>query len=520
MEDKEIIEAEIIEDTVISDDEAKAVFELEKKYLESYVKNRDKMELKEWLVTEMKQDLPERKEMEVEEMAGEIIETIKRNDESIESLRKSSKRGTPNEFWFRDKIAESMSAVETNSMGNYLQEIELSIAKANESLLNEITTKAGEISLNPNLDGFIAEQKLAHTFNINAALEGSKYRAEALTPEIYGKNSVDIVIKNEMGEIVNRYQAKFGKTAEETIKYIKNGNYNNQRLLVPAEQVDAVQKAFPNKSVSSYVGGSDKVVIKGEGFTKADVKGYQNDVQNGKIENVKHSWDEYSLKNLTKSIGIKACNSALLSAGITTGFMIIESKIKGKDIDKDEIIEMSLKTGADTGIKAALAGALKAGAEKGVISIIPKGTPVGAIAAIATTAVENVKIMGKMANGELSLKQGIDKMVEVTTAVAAGTIAAGYAAGTGAAICATAGALLGPVGAVAGAVVGGITAGTVAYMAGSAGGAAVGKVVNTVKDAAISTAKKAVETVKSVGSAIKSGVSSFCSGVASFFGWR
>ena len=90
MEDKEIIEAEIIEDTVISDDEAKAVFELEKKYLESYVKNRDKMELKEWLVTEMKQDLPERKEMEVEEMAGEIIETIKRNDESIESLRKAS----------------------------------------------------------------------------------------------------------------------------------------------------------------------------------------------------------------------------------------------------------------------------------------------------------------------------------------------------------------------------------------------------------------------------------------------
>ena len=53
-----------------------------------------------------------------------------------------------------------------------------------------------------------------------------------------------------------------------------------------------------------------------------------------------------------------------------------------------------------------MAGALKAGAEKGVISIIPKGTPVGAIAAIATTAVENVKIMGKMANGELSLKQG------------------------------------------------------------------------------------------------------------------
>ena len=107
MEDKEIIEAEIIEDAVITDKEAKAVFELEKKYLESYVKNRDKMELKEWLVTEMKQDLPEREVIEVEEMAVEIIETIKRNDESIESLRKAKERGMSNEQWFNKKIKES-----------------------------------------------------------------------------------------------------------------------------------------------------------------------------------------------------------------------------------------------------------------------------------------------------------------------------------------------------------------------------------------------------------------------------
>lgn len=511
MEDKEIIEAEIIEDAVITDEEAKAVFELEKKYLESYVKNRDKMELKEWLVTEMKQDLPEREVIEVEEMAVEIIETIKRNEINIESIRKSSKRGTPNEEWLSKKIRESISTVEVNKMGKYLQEVEFSIAKANESLLNEITTKAGEISQNPNLDGFIAEQKLANTFNINSVLEGGKYRAEALTPEVYSKNSVDIVIKNEMGEIVNRYQAKFGKTAEETIQYIKNGNYGNQRLVVPQEQVEAVQKAFPNKSVSSYIGATEKVAVKGEEFTKGDVKGYQKDVQSGNIENIQHSWDDYSLKKLSKSIGIKAANSALLSAGITTGFKIIESKLNGKDIDKDEVVELAIKSGMDTGVKSAIAGALKAGAEKGLIRIIPKGTPVGTIAAIATTAVENVKIMGKMANGELSLKQGIDKMVEVTTAVAAGTIAAGYVAGTGAAIGATAGAFLGPVGAVAGAVVGGLTAGTVAYMAGSEVGTAAGKVVNKVKDAVVSTAKKAVETVKSTYNSLKSGVNSFVS---------
>ncbi len=50
--------------------------------------------------------------------------------------------------------------------------------------------------MNPNLDGFIAEQELVNSFNNSAVLEGSKYRAEALTPDVYGKNSFDIVIKD------------------------------------------------------------------------------------------------------------------------------------------------------------------------------------------------------------------------------------------------------------------------------------------------------------------------------------
>ena len=42
--------------------------------------------------------------------------------------------------------------------------------------------------------------------------------------------------------------------------------------------------------------------------------------------------------------------------------------------------------------------------------MIPKGTPAGTIANIAHVAVENVKIAGKMATGELTVKEGLEKM--------------------------------------------------------------------------------------------------------------
>lgn len=36
--------------------------------------------------------------------------------------------------------------------------------------------------------------------------------------QVYGKNLVDVVVKDSAGKIVDRYQAKYGKTAEDTIK--------------------------------------------------------------------------------------------------------------------------------------------------------------------------------------------------------------------------------------------------------------------------------------------------------------
>ena len=518
MENNQIIVGEII-----TEKEAEAIYNLEKKYLESYIKNKDKMELKEWLVEEMKQDLPEKEEKEISTIATEIIETIELNEKDLKSLREAKSQGMSNEQWLSKKVKESTQNMEINKVGNYLQGIDDVLRESNTKMFNEITTKSGEISLNRNLDGFIAEQFHANTFNQNAVLEGSKLRAEALTPDVYGKNSFDIVIKDEAGKIVHQYQAKYGATAQDTIKYIKEGNYNNQRIIVPAEQVEEVRKAFPNKSISSTIGGTETVKITSKELTKEQAKILQENVQSGKTGAVKTDWNHYEVSDLARNIGQSAAFAGITSAGITAGFDIAAKIAQGKEIEGAEVIETALKTGADTGVKAAVSGAIKVASEKGLIAVIPKGTPAGMIANVVHVGIENIKIISKIASGELTAKEGLDQMGETTTGIVGGIIAGGIGAEKGAIVGALAGSLLGPVGTAVGAVVGGFVGGTVGYIAGSEVGKGIGKVINNIRDKAVEVAKGIVETgarvVENVGRAISSGIESAGRAIASLFGW-
>lgn len=45
---------------------------------------------------------------------------------------------------------------------------------------------------------------------------------------------------------------------------------------------------------------------------------------------------------------------------------------------------------------------------KGIIKFIPKATPAGVIANIACVGIENIKVLGKIASGELTLTKGLD----------------------------------------------------------------------------------------------------------------
>lgn len=470
---------------IIEKEESNELLRLQEKFINSFAENKNTMEVDEWLLYELKNNLPEWNDDKLEDITNEIIETIKLNEKNKEELNQANLNGKSKESWFASKIKEYTSNMGMGDTAKYLNNLDCAIRDVNELMYKTITTKSGEINKNFNLDGFIAEQHHANSFNLKSKIKGKDLMAEVLIPkdgQTYAKNSVDIVIKDKSGKIIERYQAKYGKTANDTIKMINNGNYNNQRLLVPAEQVQEVQKAFPNKTVSAVIGSGE---VKSKPLTKIEAKKIQKEAQDGKWND--SNWNEYKTKDLAMGIGRQAGYAAIQGAAIGAGMEIASKLYRKEEIDSKYVVEEAMKSGADFGVKAAIAGALKVGVEKGVVKAIPKGTPAGVIANIAYIGVENAKVLWKVANGEITLREGLEMMEKTSVEILAG-IALG-AKGT------ELGAIIGLVFGPPGAIVGGFIGGILGYMAGSKVGEIVVKGSQRVR-------KAAREIVKSTGTYI------------------
>ena len=484
------------------------------KFIKSYKEKDDDVSNKEWLQERFCEEISDISIEEAEKFSVDIIDSIKEYDENLKSVNESYKNGSNKEKWFENKVLEASTGVSINDFGNYLNSIDEAITNGNAEMLKTVTTNNGEISKCYNLDGFIAEQYHVNNFNMKAVLEKSNYRARVCVPkegETYGLNSFDaVIIDNRSNKVVHQYQFKFGKDSEATIKLLKQGNYNNQRFVVPAEQVDKVKQAFPGKSVEAYMGGTEKVLIKTDILTKKQVKDLQIETQENNIVPL-NNWDNYKTNELIKNIGKNATITGLQSVAITTGFDIVKKIMLNEEIEIDESIEIALKSGTDTGIKTITAGALKVAIEKGIINIIPKGTPAGVIANLVCVSIENIKILIKVANGEITISEALDMMSRTSMTMIYGIAWGTAGAGIGIAVLSWI-PIVGP-------IVGGILGGMIGYMAGSK----VGNVIYDGIKKVFNTAKKMVSTVwegtKRICSSIGNGIRNTVSTVASFLGW-
>lgn len=481
----------------LSEKEAREFKPLFSKFINAYANKDDGVSDKEWLAKQFREELPHLTEEAAEKMASETVDSIREYDENLKDLNDSCKQGETKESWFSDRVAKASSGVSVINYGNYLNSIDNAVSIANEQMLRTITTKAGDVSRSMNLDGFMAEQHHVNTFNMRAALEKSGFHAEVCVPEpgqTYGLNSFDTVIKDVSGKIVHQYQFKYGADAKATINLIKSGNYNNQRLVVPAEQLEEVRAAFPGKTVEACIGGTDKVAIHSDSLTKQQVKDMQLKAQEGSLP-PSNDWNDFNTKELAKNLGKNAGAAGLQAAAIAAGFTLVDRIIRDEPIDAEETVEVALKTGTDAGVKAAVAGALKVGSEREIIKVIPKGTPVGIIANVACVAIENVKILAKVASGKYTMFQGLEHMGRTTLSM---TYGIGWGMG-GSAIGAAA---LGWI-PVVGPFIGGLIGGMVAYAAGSKFGEAVFSGLKVVGKGAINAVKSAWAGIKSAGRKIK-----------------
>ena len=552
------------------------------KFLRSYAENeksQDKKDLKTWLVFELQNELPNKKAEDIEKIATELISGIetyytkKKEVEKYQSLGITNGDYVGNEIL--EKVAEEIEEAEivdtkeiiedmkevsnvlsqyneamiyetaaikepqlvanvlsANSVNNYVDTINTAIDNANKTLMESVTTKAGIINQNPNLDGFIFEEYHAGTFNVDAAVKQKPYHAEALKPELgetYGKNSIDLVIEDS-GKYVKKYSAKAYKNANETTKSfydkITGYKYKFQSKLVPTDQTSEIANSVDKIKYNN---------VESKGITKAEVKEIQNDLQTGNkkadIINFKKNVNTISI---SKQIGKQVMVNGTMGLGIGMATNIGINLISGKEVEAEEVIEAGIKSGASMGMATAVAGGIRVAVEKKVIpTVFSRLLTNNTVGAIATASMDIIGTAFKLGSGEISLGKAVKDVGNSISASYGAIISSGIGFSGGMALATTIG--LGTIGTVGTILTGGLAlvAGAVCGVIGSKVAGAItsgiGAVAETIVDGAVNIVKAGKEAVKSlasgvwngvksVGSAIVSGVSSVVSSVGSFFG--
>ena len=555
--------------------------EIIKKFLKSYAQNeksKNKKDLRSWLIYELQNEFADKKIQEIEKMADELIAGVGVYFNKKKEVEKYQRVGISTSDYIGDVILDKISedvknaeiiykkqiigdmkesseilanynevmiyeaaaindprvvanTLSANRANTYVDNVNSAIGKSNEEILSALTTKTGEISQNPNLDGFIFEEHHAGTFNIDAAVKEGNYYAKALKPELgetYGKNSVDMTIEDS-SKIVRKYQAKAYKNANETAKSFydrqQGYKYKFQSKLVPSDQTGEI----PN-SVDKLKFGE----VESKNISKEEIKNIQEKYQSGDKEAVKFNFEKnVDTLAISKQLGKQAVINGTMGIGIGMALDVGTKLVSGEEVEVAEVIEAGVKTGTSMGLSTAVAGGIRVAVEKNVVPKVLTGVLANnsVVGAVAASSVDMIGTAFKLGSGEINLGEATKRVGTSVGSAYGAIIAANW--GYGAAMAAIVG--LGTIGAV-GTIIGvgvALAAGAVCGIVGSKVGGAIAKGIGEISKPIVngaveivkagvnvvkSVAKGVWEGVKTVGKAVVSGVKAVGSAISSAFG--
>lgn len=114
--------------------------------------------------------------------------------------------------------------------------------------------------------------------------------------------------------------------------------------------------------------------------------------------------------NLSRNAALNGVGGIALTTGLS---LILRGSINS--MERREILKFLVTSGTNTGLRSAVAGALKVGAERGMLPIITRATPAAILTGLATLGIENSKIAYNYARGELNGWQAIDNAGRIST---------------------------------------------------------------------------------------------------------
>lgn len=451
--------------------------------------NQD-VDAEKWMSDALKRHLPNLSDDEIQTFVKDAKKAQQITKNQKESLTEAMANGRSKYNWFAsriDSVASGASVGPTMACG-YLNNLNTTLNNANKSMAQTVLNQAGTVSKNPNLHGFIFEQHHVETLNMSQTARMDPNFA-ARVPDAshgYSHHGVDIAVDNiDAGQkFAQKYQAKDCKTPSATNQALHaDGGYRGQKALVPDGQESSIKNSV--NQIETPSGASSNPIS----YERS--KQIQEEAQSGNFDNIMN-WNEYKMRDLAVGTAKSAACAGVLGAGMSAGMEIVSKLANGEQVEAEDVAKAAVKGGATAAMLDATTCAIKVGVEKDIITFIPKGTPAATIANVAFVAVEDIKILSEIADGELDLKEGLEE-IEATTISAISGLA--VAEGVGAAVGAACGG--GVIGMAAGAVVG-----AVAYTATATVCKAVIKGAQMVRDVACDALCAVAEGIGSVASSV------------------
>lgn len=130
--------------------------------------------------------------------------------------------------------------------------------------------------------------------------------------------------------------------------------------------------------------------------------------------------EDYSLhkiKEMAMDIGKNASAYGIQSATSTAGTLLAAKIMNGENIEPNQIIQEAFKSGVDSSMQIVASGALKIASENQLLQYLPESTPTTIIASISSIGVEGVKILARVASGEITFTKGIEQFARLGISV-------------------------------------------------------------------------------------------------------
>ncbi len=123
----------------------------------------------------------------------------------------------------------------------------------------------------------------------------------------------------------------------------------------------------------------------------------------------------HDIDDLAMSLGKNAALNGIGGMALTTMMAVMmQGGLKRKG--GAEVAKLLMQSGTTQGIKTATAGALKVAAEKGLLPVLNRATPLIVIAALSVIVIESFKILVQREKGNINSLEAADKIGRVATA--------------------------------------------------------------------------------------------------------